>query len=80
MALDLEEAQDSNQIARALDFEVIPDEAGSASPWVQISETDPSGETTFQIPRRSPRPRRHGLPNVLQLGRRLWLLEPSHGS
>lgn len=47
MALDLEEAQDSNQIARALDFEVIPDEAGSASPWVQISETDPIGETTY---------------------------------
>jgi hypothetical protein len=46
MALDLEAAQESNQIARALDFEVIPDEAGSAAPWVQISETHPSGETT----------------------------------
>ncbi len=46
MALDLEEAQESNQIARALDFEVIPDEASSAAPWVQISETHPSGETT----------------------------------
>jgi hypothetical protein len=25
---------------------VIPDEASSAAPWVQISETHPSGETT----------------------------------
>jgi hypothetical protein len=47
MALDLEEAQDSNQIARALDFEVIPNETPGSAPWVQMSETHPHSETTL---------------------------------
>ena len=47
MALDLEEAQDSNQIARALEFEVIPNETPGTAPWVQMSESHPHGEITY---------------------------------
>ena len=38
MAFDLDEAQDSNQIARARDFEVSPNEVPGVAPWVQVSE------------------------------------------
>ena len=47
IALDLEESQDSNQIARALDFEVIPNEAPDTAPWIQMSETHPHDEVTY---------------------------------
>ena len=46
MAFDLDEAQDSNQIARALDFKVIPNELPGMAPWVQMSETHSTGELT----------------------------------
>lgn len=47
MAFDLDEAQDSNQIARALDFEVIPNEVPGLAPWVQMSETHSENEVTY---------------------------------
>jgi len=47
MALDLDESQTSNQIARALDFEVILSEAPGTAPWIQMSETHPHGEVTY---------------------------------
>ena len=46
MAFDLDEAQDSNQIAGALDFKVIPNELPGMAPWVQMSETHSTGEVT----------------------------------
>ncbi|MGB0409184.1 MAG: hypothetical protein ACPGIC_04240 [Opitutales bacterium] len=49
MAFDLEEAQTSNQIAGALDFEVIPDNTDGGAPWVELKRTEPEGEiTTFR--------------------------------
>jgi hypothetical protein len=47
VAFDLDEAQDSNQIARALDFEVIPNEVPGLAPWVQMSETHSEDEVTY---------------------------------
>ncbi|MGC6505704.1 MAG: hypothetical protein ACON39_03925, partial [Coraliomargaritaceae bacterium] len=47
MALDLKGAQDSNQIARALDFKSIHNETPGTAPWVLISEPHPHSESTY---------------------------------
>lgn len=46
IAFDLDEAQTSNQIAGALDFEIIPNEVPGMAPWVQMSETHSENEVT----------------------------------
>jgi hypothetical protein len=48
VALDLDEAQTSNQIVGASDYTVITDDSDSSqAPWVQMSETHAHGETTY---------------------------------
>ena len=48
VALDLEEAQGSNQIAGARDFAIIlPEGDKTGTPWIQISTQHENGETTY---------------------------------
>ena len=48
VALDLDEAQTSNQIVGARDYAVLADDSDSSqAPWVQMSETHAHGETTY---------------------------------
>ena len=48
VALDLDEAQTSNQIVGTRDYAVLADDSDSSqAPWVQMSETHAHGETTY---------------------------------
>jgi hypothetical protein len=49
VALDLEAAQTSNQIAGGLKFKVYADTVHGGAPWVELQRTEPHGEvTTFR--------------------------------